>query len=75
MNEYIRERCDVGIYTITIKSVGYVIKRSYHTRSDYEYNVTLVFDLLDSLGVKYNKFVSGTSIHIDIISILIPLEV
>lgn len=66
---------DTGLYTITIKSVGYVIKRSYHTRSDYEYNVTLVFDLLDSIGIKYNKLVSGTNIHIEIISILIPLEV
>lgn len=66
---------DTGIYTITIKSVGYVIKRSYHTRSDYEYNLTLVLDLLDSIGVRYNKFVSDTSTHIDIISILISLEV
>lgn len=65
---------EVGIYTLTIRSVGYVIKRSYHRQSDYEYNVTLVLDVLDSLGVRYNKFVSGNSLHIDIISILIPLE-
>lgn len=64
----------MGEYVITIKSVGYLIKRSYHTRSDFDYNVTLVLDLLDSLGVRYNKIVSGNSLHIDIISILVPLE-
>lgn len=62
------------MYTITIKSVGYLIKRSYNSLSDYEYNVTLVLDLLNSLCIRYKKFVSGNNIHINIIFDISPVR-
>ena len=62
------------MYTITIKSIGYLIRRTYHFQSDFDYNVTLVLDLLDSLGIKYKKVSSCSNIHIEIISILVSLE-